>query len=70
MIETSVDHKSAEYTMPSEIFESEEQQISFMKLYIELLDSDISPDNVTLINDNGTPCNVENVVFDEKFKWN
>lgn len=70
MIETTVDHKSAEYAMPSEIFESEEQQISFMKLYIELLDSDISPDKVTLINDNGTQCNVENVVFDEKFKWN
>lgn len=69
LLDSTVEHARVEYVKPADIFESEAQQISFMKLYVELPDSDFAPEDVALINDNGTFCNVENVVFDEKFKW-
>lgn len=70
LLDSTAEHARVEYAKPADVFESEAQQISFMKLYVELLDADLSPGDVKLINDDGTFCNVEKVVFDEKFKWN
>lgn len=70
LLDSKVKHTLVKYAKPADVFESETQQISFMKLYVELLDADLTLDGVTLINDNGISCNVEKVVFDEKFKWN
>lgn len=70
LLDSTIEHTREEYIEPADVFVNEAQQISFMKLYVELLDSDLVPDYVTLINDNGSSCNVENAVFDEKFKWN